>query len=112
MLDYISFVEYLEASLVAMNHREQDFLGSVGDKESACQCKRHKKLRVWSLVKKIPWSRKWELIPVFLPGKFHGQRSLEGYRPWGHEKSWTQLSNWEQTHIQNIETYPSEKYKC
>ena len=46
MLDYISFVEYLEASLVAMNHREQDFLGSVGDKESACQCKRHKKLRV------------------------------------------------------------------
>ena len=21
--------------------------------------------------------------PVFLPGKFHGQRSLAGYRPWG-----------------------------
>ena len=26
-----------------------------------------------------PWSRKWRLIPVFLPGKFHGQRSLAEY---------------------------------
>ena len=30
------------------------------------------------------WSRKWKPIPVFLPGKFHGQRSLAGYSPWGH----------------------------
>ena len=28
-------------------------------------------------------SRKWQLPPVFLPGKFHGQRSLAGYSPWG-----------------------------
>jgi len=34
-------------------------------------------------VGKIPWRRKWQLIPVFVPGKFHGQRSLAGYRPWG-----------------------------
>ena len=34
-----------------------------------------------------PWSRKWRLIPVFLPGKFHGQRSLEGYSPGGHKES-------------------------
>ena len=26
-----------------------------------------------------PWSRKWHPTPVFLPGKFHGQRSLVGY---------------------------------
>ena len=26
-------------------------------------------------------------MPVFLPGKFHGQRSLTGYRPWGHIES-------------------------
>ena len=25
-----------------------------------------------------PWRRKWQPIPVFLPGKFYGQRSLEG----------------------------------
>ena len=25
--------------------------------------------------------------PVFLPGKFHGQRSLVGYSPWGYKES-------------------------
>ena len=25
--------------------------------------------------------------PVFLPGEFHGQRSLASYRPWGHKES-------------------------
>ena len=38
---------------------------------------------VWSLVRKVSWSRKWQPTPVFLPGKFHGQRSLAGYNPWG-----------------------------
>ena len=38
-------------------------------------------------VRKIPWSRKWQPTPVFLLGEFHGQRSLEGYSPWGHEES-------------------------
>ena len=37
-------------------------------------------------VRKIPRKRKWPLIPVFLPGKFHGQRSLAGYSSWGHTK--------------------------
>ena len=43
-------------------------------------------------VRNIPWRRKWQPTPVFLPGKSHGQRSLAGYSPWGH-KSQTQLSN-------------------
>ena len=30
---------------------------------------------------------KWQSTPVFQPGKSHGQRSLEGYSPWGHRKS-------------------------
>ena len=30
-----------------------------------------------------PWKRKWQPTPVFLPGKFHEQRSLVGYSPWG-----------------------------
>ena len=33
--------------------------------------------QVWSWVRKIPWIRKWQLTPVLLPGKFHGQRNLE-----------------------------------
>ena len=38
-------------------------------------------------VRKIPWSRKRQPTPVFLPGKFHGQRGLVGYSPWGHKES-------------------------
>ena len=34
-------------------------------------------------VGEIPWSRKWHLTLVFLPGKFHVQRSLVGYSSWG-----------------------------
>ena len=36
-------------------------------------------------VRKIPWRRKWLSMPVFLPGESHGQRSLAGYSPWGHD---------------------------
>ena len=30
-----------------------------------------------------PLEKKWLPTPVFLPGEFHRQRSLEGYSPWG-----------------------------
>ena len=33
------------------------------------------------------WRRKWQHTPVFLPGESHGQRSLEGYSPWGRKES-------------------------
>ena len=29
----------------------------------------------------------WQPTPVFLPGEFHGQGSLEGYSPWGYKES-------------------------
>ena len=38
-------------------------------------------------VGKIPWRRKWQPTPVFLPGKSHGSQSLLGYCPWGHKES-------------------------
>ena len=34
-------------------------------------------------VGKNPWSRKCQPTPIFLPVKFHGQKSLAGYSPWG-----------------------------
>ena len=37
-------------------------------------------------VGKIPWRRKWQPTPVFLPGEFHGQRSQMGYSPWGQKQ--------------------------
>ena len=38
-------------------------------------------------VRKIPWRTAGQLTPVFLPGESHGQRSLEGYSPWGCKES-------------------------
>ena len=33
-----------------------------------------------------PLEEEMQPTPVFLPGKFHGQRSLVGYSPWGHKE--------------------------
>ena len=40
-----------------------------------------------SRVRKIPWSRKRQPTPVFFPGKFHRQRSLVGYSPFGLQRA-------------------------
>ena len=42
-------------------------------KTPACQRRRHKRCSFDPWVRKIPWSRKWQPTPGFLPGKFHGQ---------------------------------------
>ena len=51
--------------------------------ESACQFGRYR-LDPW--VRKIPWRRKWQPTPVFLPEKFYVQRSLVGYSLWDHKE--------------------------
>ena len=56
----------------------------LSDKESACQCRRHR-FDLW--VRMIPWRREWLPTPVFLPGKFYGQRSLESHSPWDRKES-------------------------
>ena len=63
----------------------------LSGKESTCQC-------IWCRfdpwVRKIPWSRKWQLTPVFFSGKSHGQRNLAGcIQSMGSQKSWTRLSD-------------------
>ena len=45
------------------------FPGGASSKESVCQCRRCKRWRFDPWVRKIPWSRKWQPTPVFLPGK-------------------------------------------
>ena len=59
--------------------------GSDG-KEFARQCGRHRGRRLDPWVRKIPWRRKWQPTPVFLPWKLQGQRRLMGYSPWGHKE--------------------------
>ena len=49
--------------------------------------------RVQSLVRKIPWRREFQAISVFLPGEFHGQRSLAGYTVHGVTKSQPHLND-------------------
>ena len=82
------------------------FPSGMRGKESACQCRRPG-FDPW--VRKMPWRRKWQPTPVFffkinlfnwrlitlqycptpifLPGEFHGQRSLVGYSLCGHKES-------------------------
>ena len=57
------------------------FPGGASGKEPACQCRRHKRHGLDPWVGKIPWRRKWQPIPVFLPEESHGQRNLAGYSP-------------------------------
>ena len=67
----------------------------LSGKESVCQCSGHRRCRrrrrcgFKSWVGKIPWRRKWQTSPLFLPGEPHGQRSLVDYSPWGHKQSYT-----------------------
>ena len=56
-------------------------------KKSACPCWR-RGFDPW--VRKIPWRRKKQPTPIFLPGEFHGQRSLMSYSPLS---DWAQLWN-------------------
>ena len=64
-----------------------DSPGGASGKESACHCRRLRRFRFDPKVRKIPWRRKWQPTPVFLPRKFHGQRSLVGYSPWGSKET-------------------------
>ena len=49
--------------------------------KNPCQCSRHRRWEFDLWVGKIPWRKKWQPTPVFLPGKSPGQRSLTGYCP-------------------------------
>ena len=77
----------------------------ASSEESACQCRRHKKLRFNTWARKIPWRRKWQPTPVVLPGKFHGQRSWTGYSLWGHKE----LDMTKHAHKQYQKKYNKEK---
>ena len=46
-----------------------------------------------SWIRKIPWRRKWQPTPAFLPGESHGQKSLVVYNPCSH-KEWDTTELW------------------
>ena len=55
--------------------------GGLDGKESACNAKDP------GSGEEEPLEKEWLPTPVFLPGEFHGQRSLVGYSPWGYKES-------------------------
>ena len=74
-------------------------------------------------VRKIPWRRKWQPTPVFLPGQSHGQRNLVGSSflawkiPWTEETGRLQSmgsqnvrGNWTQTHKYSLHCHYCEGF--
>ena len=59
----------------------------LSGKEPTCHCRSCRRRGFDPWIWKLPWRRKWQPTPVFLPGKSHGQRILAGYSPWGHRES-------------------------
>ena len=56
------------------------------------------------------WGRKWQLTLIFLPGKSHGQRSLEGYSPQGRKRVGHNLATNDKPHSTLWKTGPCEKW--
>ena len=71
----------------------------LSSNKSTCQCRRCG-VKLW--VRKIPWRKKWQCIPLFLPGKSHGQSNLAGYSPWAHRVRHSPVTN--HTHTQKVKT--------
>ena len=63
------------------------FPAGTGGKETACECRGHRRCRFSPWVGKIPWKRKWQPTPIFLPEKIPWQRSLVGYSSWDYKES-------------------------
>ena len=71
----------------------------LSGEEASCQCRRRRKWRFDAWSGSSSREGKWQPTPVFLPGKSHGQRSMEGYSP-GVAKSQRWLST--QAHNRNM----------
>ena len=71
--------------------------------ESVCLQRERPEFDPW--VGKIFWRRKWQPIPVFLPGKSDGQRGLVGYSPWASKE----LDMTAQLHFQSHFYFLSEE---
>ena len=76
----------------------QQLPGWHSGRESTCRCRRGRRCGFDFWVETIPCSRKGQPAAVFLPGKFHGQRSLADYSSWDPKES----NMTERTHHPNL----------
>ena len=107
--------------LLHENHERKDPWGHLAGKGASLMVQTVKNLpamqemRVRSWVGKIPWRKEWQPAPVFLSGKSHGQRSLEGYSPWGRKQSDTTewlRAGWEDLQWPHHWSLPSPQSLC
>ena len=98
-MEILSYSFYFLISIIIykiLNHFRLNFpqkIPSASGKESTCQFRSHERHGFDPWVRKILWSRKWQPTLVFLPRKFHGQRTLSGYsQSMGLQRSQTWLS--------------------
>ena len=73
--------------------------------------RRHNRQWFDSWAGKIPRKRKWQSTPVVSPRKFHGQRSLTGYRPWDGKESDTTQDTAHKDYMQSSKEWKPEVIK-
>ena len=77
-------VQQLSNKMFVLSWAKDPMASLVAQRLVCLQCRRPG-FDPWS--GKIPWRRKWQPTPVFLPGESHGWRSLVGCSPRGHKES-------------------------
>ena len=77
---FICFIEKIGLMKSKSKQATRGFLSGSDGKESACSIGDPGSIPGLG---RFPWRREWQSAPVFLPGEFHGQRSLVGYSPPG-----------------------------
>ena len=104
----LSFFSFLFPSLPSFLPRTIEGLPRwLSGKESACQCRTHKRWGINPWVGKTPRRRKWQPTPVLLPGKSHGQRSLVGSSAWGRRES--DRNKWLSAHTHTLKGYKEKR---
>ena len=100
----IFFFSWMISFLLTLKYSSCGHSRSLGCKESACNAgARSSNFDPW--VGKILWRRAWQSTLVFLPRKFHRQRSLVACSPWGPKE-------WDRTEWLNNNNDISSRWWC
>ena len=85
--------QFLKVTKNDEEENRQEFINKprASGKESACQCRRRKRRRFTSWVRKILWRKKWQPASVSLPGESPRTEEPGGLLSMG-QQSWTRLS--------------------